>query len=73
MGFAVYACPDACPTPEFDIVDGTGTGADADPCASVDWESVDACVFANAQLSVTCKSGFNSYNSNSKKCRGESM
>eukprot|EP00198_Chlamydomonas_reinhardtii_P006478 XP_001695814.1 predicted protein [Chlamydomonas reinhardtii] len=49
--------------------DGTETGADADPCASVDWESVDACVYANSQLSVTCKSGFDSYNSNSKKCR----
>ena len=57
--------------PKVDVVDGTETGADADPCASVDWESVDACVYANSQLSVTCKSGFDSYNSNSKKCRGK--
>ncbi|PNW79214.1 hypothetical protein CHLRE_09g406432v5 [Chlamydomonas reinhardtii] len=58
-----------CTCPPGYKVAASNKKCDADPCASVDWESVDACVFANAQLSVTCKSGFNSYNSNSKKCR----
>ncbi|PNW79220.1 hypothetical protein CHLRE_09g406625v5 [Chlamydomonas reinhardtii] len=60
----------SCTCPSGYKLAASNKKCDADPCASVDWESVDACVFANAQLSVTCKSGFNSYNSNSKKCRG---
>eukprot|EP00198_Chlamydomonas_reinhardtii_P008275 XP_001697612.1 predicted protein [Chlamydomonas reinhardtii] len=59
----------SCTCPSGYKLAASNKKCDADPCASVDWESVDACVFANAQLSVTCKSGFNSYNSNSKKCR----